>query len=286
VKLASYRRTQGGSTGSSYGAVVGNNIVDLASDVAPTLRASLAIEGVEALAQRLATRQSSGALPLASVVLLPPVVDPAKILCVGLNYRSHAQEAGVAVPEHPSIFARFPSSLVGHEQPVTRPRESDRFDYEAELAVIVGRRGRRIPEARAMDYVAGYACLAENSVRDWQRHAAQVTPGKNFDASGAFGPWLVTKEEADPLEKMTVTGRLNGEIVQQGSVADMVFSVPRLISYLSTFAELLPGDVIATGTPAGVGAGRKPPRFLHAGDVFEVEISNLGVLRNAVQDDM
>ncbi|HEY0294424.1 MAG TPA: fumarylacetoacetate hydrolase family protein [Bordetella sp.] len=285
MKLVSYLDPGKDPARPSYGAVVGDAVVDLASPSAPTLRAALAGEGIAGLAGRLAENRG-GSTALTDVVLLPPVIDPAKILCVGLNYHLHAQEAGMQVPAKPSIFVRFASSLTGQGQPVLRPRESDLFDYEAELAVVIGRQGRRISEQDAMRHVAGYACLAENSVRDWQRHSAQATPGKNFDASGAFGPWLVTPDEAGPPENMDIIGRLNGEVVQHDSVANMIFSVAELIAYLSTFTELLPGDVISTGTPAGVGLGRKPPRYMRAGDVFEVEISRLGVLRNRVQDDI
>lgn len=287
MKLASYLYPKE-TVRESYGAVIGDAIVDLSSDVAPSLRVALATEGVDGLTRRFAERQGSTTLPLDSVKLLPPLTGHGRIFCVGLNYRSHAREAGKGGkddPVQPSVFVRFPSSFVGHEDAVIRPRESQQFDYEAELAVVIGRRGRRVPHADAMDYVAGYACMAENSVRDWQRHATQVTPGKNFDASGSFGPWLMTADEADAPEKMVVVGRLNGETVQQDCVGNMIFPVARLICYLSTFTELCPGDVIATGTPAGVGAGRKPPKFMRSGDVFEVDISSLGVLRNVVQAD-
>ena len=282
MKLVSYLHRGESSGRPSYGAIVDDAVVDLAWPAAPTLRAALAAEGIDGLAGRLPAGLAGRKTALADAILLPPITDPAKILCVGLNYHQHALEAGMAVPAKPSIFVRFAASLVGAEQPVLRPRESDLFDYEAELAVVIGRPGRRIAAQDAMRHVAGYACLAENSVRDWQRHSAQATPGKNFDASGAFGPWLVTPDEAGPPEEMAITGRLNGEVVQHDSVANMIFPVAELIAYLSTFTELLPGDVISTGTPAGVGLGRKPPRYMRAGDVFEVEISRLGVLRNEI----
>lgn len=286
MKLVSYVQRGENLAPPSYGAIVDDAIVDLASPSAPTLRAALAAEGIGGLAARLPAGLTKRKTALADAVLLPPITAPSKILCVGLNYHQHALEAGMAVPAKPSIFVRFPSSLVGAGQPVLRPRESELFDYEAELAVVIGRPGRRIAAQDAPNHVAGYACLAENSVRDWQRHSAQATPGKNFDASGAFGPWLVTPDEAGPPEEMMITGRLNGEVVQHDSVANMIFPVGELIAYLSTFTELLPGDVISTGTPAGVGLGRKPPRYMRAGDVFEVEISRLGVLRSAVLDDL
>lgn len=189
------------------------------------------------------------------------------------------------VPSNPSVFVRYPNSFVGQGQPVLRPPESEQFDYEAEMAVVIGRGGRRIPEAQAMQHVAGYSCMAENSVRDWQRHSAQATPGKNFYHSGAIGPWLVTADEIGDVGRLEIIGRLNKEVVQRDTLDQLIFSIPRLIAYLSTFTELVPGDVIATGTPAGVGVSRKPQRWLRPGDIFEVEITGLGTLRNPVNDD-
>jgi 2-keto-4-pentenoate hydratase/2-oxohepta-3-ene-1,7-dioic acid hydratase in catechol pathway len=222
---------------------------------------------------------------LAEIAWEPPITDSDKTICVGLNYYEHAKEANMAVPTRPSLFVRFPASQVGHDVAVVRPSASAQFDYEAELAVVVGRAARHVAEERANDYIAGYTCFAENSVRDWQRHAAQATPGKNFEASGAMGPWLVTPDESGPVENMTVIGRLNGREMQRDSAANMIFSVPQIIAYISTFATLLPGDVIVTGTPAGVGFTRKPPLYMVPGDVFEVEITGVGVLRNGVVDE-
>ncbi|MEO6984073.1 MAG: fumarylacetoacetate hydrolase family protein, partial [Paralcaligenes sp.] len=194
MKLASYIDRRRSAACPSFGAVIGANIVDLAWPGITTLRQALLAEGMPGLSRRLAAASQTQSVALADVELLVPVVDPGKILCIGLNYHLHAQELGMAVPAHPSVFVRFPSSLVGSGQPVVRPVESEKFDYEAELAVIIGRAGRRIPVTEALDYVAGYSCLAENSVRDWQRHSNQATPGKNFPASGAFGPWLVSPD--------------------------------------------------------------------------------------------
>nr|WP_255368677.1 fumarylacetoacetate hydrolase family protein [Polaromonas sp. OV174] len=260
-----------------------DRVYDLTTPTAPTLRAALSIEGVEGIAARAAAlTPGNEGIALSSVVLLPPITDPDKILCLGMNYLHHAKEVGMAVPAQPAVFVRFISSLVGHDQSLRHPGISEQFDFEAELAVIMGRTAYRVSEAEALNYVAGYSCLAENSVRDWQRHSNQATAGKNFLHSGAFGPWLVTRDEAGPIANMTVSGRLNGELMQSDCTANMIFSVQRTIAYLSTFTELLPGDVIATGTPAGVGFLRKPPRYLQQGDVFEVDISGIGVLRNAV----
>lgn len=285
MKLISYVDQRHAQAHPSFGAVVGPNVIDLAWPGIETLRQALAAEGISGLSERLAAADQAQSVALADIKLLPPVIDPGKILCVGLNYHLHAQEVGMAVPAHPSMFVRFPSSLVATEQPVVRPPESEKFDYEAELAVVIGRPGRRIPASSAMSYVAGYSCIAENSVRDWQRHSAQATPGKNFPGSGAFGPWLVSADEAGPPERMTVTGRLNGTQVQNDTVDHLIFSIPELIAYISTFTELEPGDVISTGTPAGVGLSRNPPLFLKSGDVFEVEISGVGILRNPVIDE-
>ncbi|SFB89894.1 2-keto-4-pentenoate hydratase/2-oxohepta-3-ene-1,7-dioic acid hydratase (catechol pathway) [Polaromonas sp. OV174] len=283
MKLVSYYVPTTDEPHSRYGVVAGERVYDLTTPRLPTLRSALSVEGVEAIAARAAdTVKKTDGAPLASITLLPPIADPDKIICVGVNYATHAQETGNETPDRPAFFVRFVSSLVGHDSPTLRPRVSDQFDFEAELAVIVGRRAYQVAESDAMAYVAGYSCLAENSVRDWQRHSRQATAGKNFIKSGAFGPWLVTVDEAGPIEAMSIVGRLNGEEMQRDSAANMIFSVPRMISYLSTFTELLPGDVICTGTPAGVGHTRKPPRYLRPGDVFEVDISGVGVLSNPV----
>ncbi|MES2536203.1 MAG: fumarylacetoacetate hydrolase family protein [Pseudomonadota bacterium] len=286
MKLVSYIRRGHGSAAASYGALVGDRIIELATPGAPSLRQALATEGIAGLQSRLASASNSAGIAQSEVQLLPPIPDPEKILCIGLNYYLHAKEVNMPVPSQPSVFVRYPNSLVGQGQPVLRPPESEQLDYEAELAVVIGRGGRRIPEASAMEHVAGYACLAENSVRDWQRHSNQATPGKNFFHSGAFGPWLVTPDEAGPPDQMRVVGRLNGEEMQRDTIDQLIFPIPFLIAYLSTFTELVPGDVISTGTPAGVGISKKPQLWMKSGDVFEVEITGLGVLRNPVLDDI
>lgn len=285
MKLVSYIKPGADGDKASYGALEGDRLVDLSTREAPTLRSALTTEGVEGLRQRLEARRTDAGVLATSVQLLSPIPDPEKILCIGLNYFLHAQEVNMQVPSNPSVFVRYPSSFVGQGQPVLRPPESEQFDYEAEMAVVIGRGGRRIPEAQAMQHVAGYSCMAENSVRDWQRHSTQATPGKNFFHSGAFGPWLVTADEIGDVSKLEIIGRLNQEVVQRDTLDQLIFSIPRLIAYLSTFTELVPGDVIATGTPAGVGLSRKPQRWLRPGDIFEVEITGLGILRNPVKDD-
>jgi 2-keto-4-pentenoate hydratase/2-oxohepta-3-ene-1,7-dioic acid hydratase in catechol pathway len=222
---------------------------------------------------------------LDEVEFLPPVADACKLLCIGINYVPHMKEMGRERPEYPVVFVRFADSIVGHGQPMIRPSDSVQFDYEGELAVVIGRRARRVTRAAALDYVAGYACFNDGSVRDYQRHSQQFTPGKNFHASGSFGPWLVTADEVPDPRKLRLTTRLNGEVVQDESVGELCFDVAQLIEYCSKWAELTPGDVIVTGTPGGVGAGRKPPLWMKAGDTVEVEISKLGVLRNPIADE-
>ncbi len=266
-----------------FGVVAGDHVVDMSGEVA-SLREALELWGPVTVAAR-ARKPSGPRVPLAGLQWLPPITHPHKTLCVGLNFYAHAKEANMAVPEHPSMFVRFPESQVGHGAPVVRPRASHQFDYEAELAVVIGRKGRHVTEDKAQEIVFGYACFAENSVRDWQMHGRQATAGKNFFASGAFGPWIVTPDETGPVEKMDVIGRLNGRELQRDSAANMIFSVGRTIAYVSTFAELLPGDVLVLGTPAGVGFTRKPPIWLVPGDTFDVEITGVGTLSNPVVDE-
>jgi 2-keto-4-pentenoate hydratase/2-oxohepta-3-ene-1,7-dioic acid hydratase in catechol pathway len=266
----------------SHGAVVGEGIVDL-SDRAADLRALIARGGLEGLRDAL-----KGVKPdfgLDEVSFLPVIPNPDKILCVGLNSESHRAETGRPATEHPAIFARFADTQVGHRQPILRPRVSSQLDYEGELAVIIGRGGRYIPEAEALGHIAGYACYNDVTVRDWQRHTPQFTPGKNFPATGAFGPWLVTANEVGDPREVQLTTRLNGKAVQQARIGEMIFSLERLVAYVSSFTPLRPGDVICTGTPGGVGFKRQPPLFLGPGDLVEVELSGIGTLANRVQDE-
>ena len=216
----------------------------------------------------------------------PVIDDPgAKILCVGVNYMPHIREMGRERPDYPVIFVRFWDSIVGHGENMVRPRASVKFDYEGELAVVIGRRARHVSRDDALDFVAGYSCFNDGSVRDFQRHGLQWTPGKNFHQSGAFGPWLVTSDEQPDPGALHLRTLLNGEVVQDESVGELCFDIPQLIEYVTTWAELAPGDVIVTGTPGGVGAGREPPLWMKAGDVVEVEISGIGTLRNSVIDE-
>lgn len=227
---------------------------------------------------------------VADVTFLPVVPDPRHIYCIGINYSDHLKEvqaAGVSrtLPEHPSVFIRFADTLVAHNAPMLLPKVSDSFDYEAELAVIIGKGGRFIDERHALEHVAGYACFNDGSVRDWQFHTTQVTPGKNFAATGGFGPFMVTADAIPDPHSLDVKLMLNGQVLQSGNTRDLIFSIPRIVSYLSTFLPLHPGDVIATGTPAGVGFSRKPPLFMKPGDVCEVEVEKVGALRNPIMRD-
>jgi 2-keto-4-pentenoate hydratase/2-oxohepta-3-ene-1,7-dioic acid hydratase in catechol pathway len=282
MKLISFERN--GRPG--FGVVVGDGIVDAAARLTGQprgLREALAAGALPTL-ERLALMQPDFALR--DVTFAPPIPDAAaKLLCVGINYLPHIKEMGRERPERPVLFVRFGGSVVGHEQALQKPRESEQFDYEGELAVVIGKRARRVSKERALDYVAGYACFNDGSVRDFQRHSAQFTPGKNFHASGSFGPWLVTPDEVPDPRRLRLTTRLNGAVMQDESVSELCFDVPQLIEYCSIWTQLEPGDVIVTGTPGGVGAGRKPPVWMKPGDTVEVEISGLGTLRNPIVAD-
>ncbi len=226
---------------------------------------------------------SAPLLDAGTISYLPPLVRPSKILCIGLNYRDHSSKTGLKLPDYPAVFARFPSCLVGHGQPLVKPAVSDQFDYEGELVAVIGRRVRKVSREEAPDFVAGYSAFNEASVRDFQMRTSQWTVGKNFDGTGAFGPWLVTPEELPPGARgVRIRTRLNGQTVQDGNTSDMVFDVADLVSILSRTMTLEPGDVLVTGTPSGVGMARKPPLFMKPGDVCEVEIEGIGILRNPV----
>ena len=245
----------------------------------------LIAQGADLLHAGRSLRQSP-AIDLNAVRLLPPVPVPPKILCVGLNYDDHLAESGLKKPTYPEIFGRFATSLIAHQQPIRRPPESTTLDYEAELAVVIGKPGRRIPRNQALDHVAGYSLFNDATIRDFQLRTPQWTMGKNFDATGAFGPWLVTPDAVPPgAHGLRIQGRLNGQVMQDTRTDRLIFSVPVLIELISVAMSLEPGDVIITGTPGGVGAARKPPVFMRPGDVFEVEIEGIGVLSNIVQDE-
>jgi 2-keto-4-pentenoate hydratase/2-oxohepta-3-ene-1,7-dioic acid hydratase in catechol pathway len=265
----------------SYGRVEGETVAEASPafrDRCPDLRSVLDAAALADLAADTGGRRHA----LSELRFLPTIPNPRKILCVGINYRPHVEEMGRDLPERPMIFVRFPGSLVGHRSPVLCPTVSEKFDYEGELAVVIGRRARQVPREAAHGVIAGYSCFMDGSVRDWQNHTSQFTPGKNFEQSGSMGPWLVTREAvADPAQ-LELRTLVNGEVMQRGALSDLIFDIPALIEYLSTFTELLPGDVIATGTPGGVGAARKPPVWLRPGDEVAVEITGVGRLENPV----
>lgn len=222
------------------------------------------------------------ATPVAEIEWLPVIPNPDKILCVGLNYEMHRKETGRAEVEHPTIFSRYSNSQTGHLKPIIMPKVSTELDYEGELAVIIGKPGRYISREDAMSHVAGYACYNDGSIRDFQRHTHQFIPGKNFPDTGAFGPWMMTPDELGELSKLRIQTRLNGQVVQDATFEQMIFDLARQIEYCSSFTRLEAGDVIASGTPGGVGAKRNPPLWMKPGDTVEVEIDRLGVLRNPI----
>ncbi len=264
-----------------WGRVEGDHIVPLHT-IYPTLKS--AIEA-DALQTRELIEGGGDPLSLDQVSFLPVVTRPGKILCVGLNYEDHRLETGRPDVKYPTIFTRFADSQTSHGAPLMRPRESEKFDYEGELAIVIGKGGRRIAAADAYDHIAGYSCYNDGSVRDWQSHTIQFGPGKNFPLTGAFGPWLVTPDEFGRPNSQKIQTRLNGAVMQEAVFADMIFAVDRLIEYCSTFTPLAPGDVIVTGTPGGVGAKRNPPVFMKPGDRVEVEIDGIGILSNSIADD-
>jgi 2-keto-4-pentenoate hydratase/2-oxohepta-3-ene-1,7-dioic acid hydratase in catechol pathway len=267
----------------SYGVVQDGGVVDLGRRVGdrwPTLKSLLAA-GALAEIQRLANTIGPD-LPLEDMEFAPVIPDPDKIICIGLNYRDHVAETGRPMTEKPALFARFAGSQIGHLRPLVKPSVSDEFDYEGELAVIIGKSGRHIPAHRALEYVAGYSCYNEGSIRDWQRHTSQFLAGKSFAGTGGFGPWMVTTDEIPDPSSLILETRLNGQVVQHSPTNCMITPVPEQIAYISTMLPLLPGDVIVSGTPGGVGVKRTPPLFMRPGDVAEVEISGIGILRNPV----
>lgn len=276
MKLVSFERR--GVPG--FGIVAREGVIDLSARLAGRA-ASLdrALADTDSLA-RLADQPADFAL--AEITLLPPIPDSRRIVCVGLNYRSHIAETGRDTPKYPMLFPRYPDSLVGHDAPMLRPTASSQFDFEGELAFVIGRPGRAIKPEQALAHVAGYACLNDGSLRDFQRHTTQFMPGKNFAGSGSFGPWLVTPDEFTDIGTRRIETRLNGETMQSALLDDLLFGVEDLIAYLSTMWELRPGDVVATGTTGGVGLYREPQVWMKPGDTVEVEIAGIGTLRNRI----
>ena len=274
----------------TLGARLGEEVVALADVVSGLPQdpvQALAALGLPEAAPALAAKlEAAPRRPLKDLTLLPVVPRPGKIICIGLNYALHAKEGNNPIPEYPAVFFRGPTALAAHGQALIRPKVSDKFDYEAELAVVIGQRARHLTEANALACVAGYTCMNEGSIRDYQRKSAQWTMGKNFDRTGGLGPEIVTPDELPQgPNALRITSRLNGQVMQDSHTSDMIFSVPRILAILSEVMTLEPGDVIATGTPSGVGYARKPPVFMKAGDTVEIEIEGIGILSNPVQDE-
>ena len=279
-----------GSTGTGYGLVTPGGLIDLSArykDDYPTLREVIAADALHRLADD-ASRYAPD-LSLDDMQWLPPIPSPEKIICIGVNYpdRNAEYKDGQAAPDYPSMFMRTPRSFVGHGAALIRPRASQLFDYEGELAIVIGKAGRHISESNALKHIAAMTLCNEGTLRDWVRHAKfNVTQGKNFDSSGSIGPWLVPYTDEAQIADIRLTTRVNGELRQDDRTSRMIFPLRRLIAYISTFTTLVPGDVIVTGTPTGAGARFEPPRYLEPGDIIEVEAEGIGLLRNHVEDEV
>lgn len=272
-----------------YGAIVKDGVVDLSARFGkelPTLREAIAAGALMKIAEDAASRPADHALP--AITWLPPIPAPEKIICIGVNYpdRNAEYKDGQDAPKYPSMFLRVPRSFVGHQTPLVRPRASSQLDYEGELVLIIGKAGRHIPESTALDHIAAITLCNEGTIRDWVRHAKfNVTQGKNFDSTGSLGPWLIPYTNEAQIADIRLTTRVNGETRQDDRTGRLIFGFRYLINYISTFATLVPGDIIVTGTPTGAGARFDPPRYLKPGDLVEIEAENIGVLRNPVIDE-
>lgn len=281
MKLISF--TTGGKA--TYGLVTDAGVIDLGARLGsdyPDLKALIAAGALEK-ARALAGEAAD--VRLEQVQLLPVIPNPEKIICIGLNYKNHVAETGRSDSDYPVHFVRWADTQVGHGQPMIRPRNSDKYDYEGEMAVIIGREARHVAAADALSYVAGYSCYNDGSIRDFQRHTHQFHAGKNFPGTGAFGPWMVSADEIPDPTTLSLTTRLNGQVMQETTTDLMIFDIPAQIEYLSSYTTLNPGDVLVTGTPGGVGFARTPPVFMKDGDVVEVEIDKIGVLSNPILDE-
>ncbi|MCJ8157393.1 fumarylacetoacetate hydrolase family protein [Sphingomonas sp. LaA6.9] len=284
MKLASYMI----SGRSSYGVVIDDEILDIGGrpGAPATLLDALTVPQASLLELPAGTHPAgSDRIAVSDVTWLPPIWNSDRIICVGLNYRSHVLELGREPPEHPMLFVRFADSLVGQDEPLVRPRASQMFDFEAELAVVIGKGGRHIAAERAMEHVAGFAGFNDGSIRDFQFHSGQFLSGKSFWRSGAFGPWIVTADEVGDISNLEIRALLNGQEMQRARFDDLLFGVPDLIAYISQVMPLQTGDVIATGTTGGVGAARNPQVWMKPGDVIEVVIDKIGTLRNTIVDE-
>jgi 2-keto-4-pentenoate hydratase/2-oxohepta-3-ene-1,7-dioic acid hydratase in catechol pathway len=279
MKLASFTLP----SGSSWGHVSDAGVIDLGRRLPrwPSIRAMLEGDGLDSVRALTASLKETD-LQLSDITLEPVIVEPRKILCIGVNYETHRMEVKRERLGYPTVFARFPDSQTAHNAPMILPQESETFDFEGELAVIIGTKCRRVSPAEAYSVIAGYSCYNDGSIREYQRHTSQWHPGKNFPRTGAFGPYLVTSDEVGDISKLVLETRLNGETVQHAGLDQLIFTIPELISYCSAWTQLSPGDVIVTGTPGGVGSARTPPLWLKEGDKVEVEVSGIGVLRNTI----
>jgi 2-keto-4-pentenoate hydratase/2-oxohepta-3-ene-1,7-dioic acid hydratase in catechol pathway len=272
---------------SHYGIVQDDKVLNLSPILgaqAPDLKTLIAKKLLSEAAKTL--QQHTPDLNYADLHLLPVIPNPNKIICVGLNYGEHVRETGRELTENPALFVRMSESQVGHGQDIVRPPESHRLDYEGEIAIVIGEGGRRISETDSWKHIFGYACYNDGSIRDWQVSTTQWTAGKNFWHTGGFGPWMVTADEIQPNQKMSLVTRLNGQEMQRATTDMMIHSIPRQIAYISTFIPLEPGDVIVTGTPGGVGNKRNPQVFMKPGDVVEIEVDAIGILRNTIRDEV
>jgi 2-keto-4-pentenoate hydratase/2-oxohepta-3-ene-1,7-dioic acid hydratase in catechol pathway len=283
MRLATYNAR--GRTG--FGVVEGDGVIDLRTRFSARFQTLLDVIRADALGEiKPLIAGVRPDFPLAEVELLPPVLAPEKILCIGINYNRDADYKDMnpaSATGYCSMFFRTPDSLVGHDRPILLPPESEQLDYEGEVAIVIGREGRRIPKEKALDYIMGFTLCNEGCLRDWMRHGKfNVTQGKNFDASGSLGPWIVTADELKPTTNMHLTTKVNGEIRQDTTTSLMMLSFADLIAYVTRFTTLKPGDVISTGTPVGTGMGFDPPKWLKAGDVVEVSVPEIGTLRNKV----
>lgn len=282
MKLITFARM--GKVG--FGVVKENGIIDLTGRIhndVSSIKDLLKLDLIEKAEEFVAEKRPE--ISISEITHLPVIPDPEKIFCIGLNYQEHKEETGRPDVENPTIFTRFANSQTGHLQPLLKPNFSDRFDYEGELAITIGKGGRYIPEDKAMEHIAGYSCYNDGSIRDWQRHTSQFTPGKNFPATGPFGPYLVTEDEIGDYKKLPIETRLNGKVMQKANLTDLIFPIPKLINYISSFTTLAVGDVIVTGTPGGVGDRRDPPIYMKPGDVVEVDIGKVGILMNFITED-
>ncbi len=280
MKLASFK-VRGRE---SFGAIVGEGVVDLKTRLAPKYSSLLdLLRGNGLDAARAAANGVRADFPLNELEFLPPIIHPEKILCIGINYANRNADYGDQdPPKYPSMFYRAPGTLVAHEQPIVLPRESEQLDYEGEIALVIGRAGRRIPESEALDHVAGVTLCNEGTIRDWMRHGKfNVTQGKNWESSGSIGPWIATADEVDLTKPLHITVKVNGEVTQDDTTASMIKSFTQLIAYVSTFMMLKPGDVLVTGTPVKLKRD-DPPIWLKPGDTIEIAVPNIGVLRNTV----